>query len=117
MRISDWSSDVCSSDLAGGTRAIDAGAVLHPSPPSGGDRPICRRRRPSLGMLPGLRQPSDLQIKPPWTGCSNPERAAPTPFRRLARQSVVYGQRVSVRVDLGGRRILKKKTTLTLTQK
>src|SRR3546814_20493109 len=32
-----------------------------------------------------------------------------SPFLEIDRKSVVYGQRVSVRVDLGGRRIIKKK--------
>src|SRR3546814_12894611 len=36
---------------------------------------------------------------------------AATPITRAARKSVVAGKRVSVRVDLGGRRIIKQKKT------
>src|SRR3546814_18147290 len=74
MRISDWSSDVCSSDLADGGR-----------------------------------QPRGEQ---PRTGAQRAADAAgPDHFGRGARdrKSVVAGKSVSVRVDLGGRRILKKK--------
>src|SRR3546814_15830512 len=70
MRISDWSSDVCSSDLGRGgvVRAGDM-ACSSASP----------RRR-------AVRAPS------------------------ADRKSVVQGKSVSVRVELGGRRIIKKKT-------
>src|SRR3546814_21155280 len=67
MRISDWSSDVCSSDL-----------------PTRRDQPS----RPARGRA---------------------GRPAPTPRRAADRKSVVEGKSVSVRVDLGGRRIIKKK--------
>src|SRR3546814_12613462 len=43
-----------------------------------------------------------------------PERDGTTPLYRLDRKSVVEGKRVSVRVDLGGGRIIKKKTRATL---
>src|SRR3546814_21099438 len=36
------------------------------------------------------------------------------PYRPKARKSVVWGESVSVRVDLGGRRMIKKKTTLRM---
>src|SRR3546814_4802780 len=72
MRISDCSSDVCSSDLG---RKM-AAAV----PPASMVSP--RRRAISLP-------------------CSIPT---------IDRKSVVWGKSVSVRVDLGGRRIIKKKT-------
>src|SRR3546814_11345832 len=42
--------------------------------------------------------------------CAAVEQAPPAP-RREDRKSVVSGTRVSVRVDLGGRRIIKKKIT------
>src|SRR3546814_11988269 len=38
-------------------------------------------------------------------------------FRKRARKSVVEGKRVSVRVDLGGRSIIKKKTIESITDK
>src|SRR3546814_14718116 len=74
MRISDWSSDVCSSDLSGSSSPAMA--------PTSAER--------SSGFI-----------------CMNEgtEVAAPVTDRK----SVVKGKSVSVRVDLGGRRIIKKK--------
>src|SRR3546814_13971911 len=71
MRISDWSSDVCSSDL---------------------ERP----RAWPLDALFDDRRPADRLGIRRW---------------QLDRKSVVQGKSVSVRVDLGGRRIIKKNTT------
>src|SRR3546814_13281734 len=74
MRISDWSSDVCSSDL------------LHtPSPMPQ------RQSGPPASVLCASMQARSTR---PATG---------------DRKSVVKGKSVSVRVDLGGRRIIKKK--------
>src|SRR3546814_15900963 len=73
MRISDWSSDVCSSDLSC-TRSATS------TPARSGRRPAARRS--------SFRR---------W------RRA------RTDRKSVVSGKSVSVRVDLGGRRIIKNK--------
>src|SRR3546814_12365773 len=78
MRISDWSSDVCSSDL----------------PP----HPGFHRRGPCRGRSGWTRPP------PPSSRCSLPAR-----YCRTDRKSVVLGKSVSVRVDLGGRRIIQKK--------
>src|SRR3546814_19820256 len=77
MRISDWSSDVCSSDLnSSGLRLCSAtGAMM-----------ICRmsaRVRAGDPMRPSSTNSAD-------------------------RKSVVKGKSVSVRVDLGGRRNIKK---------
>src|SRR3546814_11666321 len=89
MRISDWSSDVCSSDLQRGLSFDSAvGPALH--------RPH-RRCADRLGRRPVGRLPQVFA-----------EGA-----RRVDRESVVYGKRVSVRVDLGGRRIINKKNVLT----
>src|SRR3546814_13759799 len=96
MRISDWSSDVCSSDLlrhsaakrrrAGrrghafavdddrAGKAVDRGAIGAEAHPTRGDLRV--------GKDPGAV---------------------------VDRKSVVSGKSVSVRVDLGGRRIIKKK--------
>src|SRR3546814_5543975 len=76
MRISDWSSDVCSSDLA--FKVILGEAPFGP----GGDGPGVIASRFAAGrQRDGGRD----------------------------RKSVVWGKSVSVRVDLGGRRIIKKK--------
>src|SRR3546814_18786783 len=76
MRISDWSSDVCSSDL--------------------GQRPGGRGRHRMDGLPGDERNRDDDRI----------DRCRPGEDRK----SVVEGKRVSVRVDLGGRRIMTKKT-------
>src|SRR3546814_12158711 len=92
MRISDWSSDVCSSDLQA------------PSPVRGAER------TPVAGWRHGWRQAVFRPTAPRAYGW-------PAPWRRECadargdRKSVVLGKSVSVRVDLGGRRIIKKKIT------
>src|SRR3546814_10571239 len=73
MRISDWSSDVCSSDLT----------IRARSGPFDMD-PAAKDRIESIGDI-------DLDSI------------------KRDRKSVVEGKSVSVRVDLGGRRIIKKK--------
>src|SRR3546814_12957448 len=103
MRISDWSSDVCSSDLKY--------FGVH------GDALALRSKR--LEMLasnianaatPGFKA-RDIdfaaQLKQAQTGAA----LATTEGGHIAhdRESVVEGRGVSVRVDLGGRRIIKKK--------
>src|SRR3546814_16460054 len=74
MRISDWSSDVCSSDL----------------------RSTHRRSWPACGRC--RRRSANRQARRP---------RRPGGRRRSEERRV--GKSVSVRVDLGGRRIIKKK--------
>src|SRR3546814_15359068 len=74
MRISDWSSDVCSSDLS---------RLLRPA-----SRLLKRPRRKGLGL-----SADRLDVSAGW--------------KEIGRASC--RERVSVRVDLGGRRIIKKK--------
>src|SRR3546814_18691792 len=88
MRISDWSSDVCSSDL----RIADLLAGL--------GLPAATAQRRPLHMLMIDNAPGPL-----WAHCFD---ASEKP--RVDRKSVVSGKSVSVRVDLGGRRIIQKKT-------
>src|SRR3546814_12079496 len=98
MRMSDWSSDVCSSDLlsnvsqcagtafrVAGRQAAGgrSGAGVEGRQPDGPPLHRRLRRRPALSHLPEVR---------------------------LDRQTVESGQRVSVRVDLGGRSVIKHKT-------
>src|SRR3546814_21197439 len=87
MRISDWSSDVCSSDLCGGRQS----EYREKSRP-----PDCQGRDFRSGLQGDARS-----------------RAADHRRRRVQgdRKSVVQGKRVTVRVDLGGRRIIKKTTS------
>src|SRR3546814_18921995 len=87
MRISDWSSDVCSSDLSlqPQQRSADEQTELY----------NVDRVSKSEG-LDGL--PADYSKLPPQVPELGPDR-----------KSVVSGKSVSVRVDLGGRRNIKKK--------
>src|SRR3546814_20558225 len=99
MRISDWSSDVCSSDLprtappavrsvpGSGTETTVSAATIQAAPGSDGR---CGRRRAYAGTARTQSRRGDAGERPD-------------------RKSVVKGKSVSVRVDLGGRRIIKKK--------
>src|SRR3546814_19238027 len=114
MRISDWSSDVCSSDLHS-----RAGRAVRRRPRRA--HLLCRG---AVAGRPGRKQPGRS-----WQVLRSPESADPEGFarnlvrpqspRRSAadRKSVVSGKSVSVRVDLGGRRIIKKKKTKTPQKK
>src|SRR3546814_18585956 len=84
MRISDWSSDVCSSDLQ-----IGAVQFLVTIPPTFA-RSLVRGERPVILVEADATDP------------------AATSNAVADRKSVVKGKRVSVRVDLGGRRIINK---------
>src|SRR3546814_11382025 len=110
MRISDWSSDVCSSDLAGAdpqrAGGIESGALGESR-----DRDMPRRlglghRRFATGedfrRIGGedLRRALAVEAAEPQEGAVEGED----------RKSDVSGKSVSVRVALGGRSILKKKT-------
>src|SRR3546814_11368136 len=106
MRISDWSSDVCSSDLdAGEEGRLGQSPARHVS--ADGRRPAreaVRRAGPAL-FGPARRLSADHQGGHPRIG-----RSADGDHR-VDRKSVVEGKSVAVRVDLGGRRIIKKKKT------
>src|SRR3546814_10956651 len=97
MRISDWSSDVCSSDLL----MLDA---------------LCDHRQSD-----GVGQIDDggndggvtlLRVDPVDEGFVDLHDVERELAQRLKRdrKSVVSGKSVSVRVDLGGRRIITKNT-------
>src|SRR3546814_18907594 len=96
MRISDWSSDVCSSDLLAPTNpfAVVILAQLDANATRDGPARMARKTELVLGLyLWGFSRDNVIKL-----------------FRIIEdRKSVVKGKSVSVRVDLGGRRILKKK--------
>src|SRR3546814_10263111 len=113
MRISDWSSDVCSSDLA----AADRQAALAGSLARGADGCAAGQHPGGRGALPARRR-----------GRQQPGRAGAGAFRsggalgsrlRLTcvtdRKSVVEGKSGSGRVDLRGRPYRKKKKTQSKT--
>src|SRR3546814_11886613 len=135
MRISDWSSDVCSSDLDVMVRRYRfAGEPVHD---------LRRRQEQQQDHRSGLEQdrerqagvhrgegpldgrveklPGPLQQVEPYGdgpeegeggqgidgGGTRGGRGSP---RQQDRKSVVEGKSMTVRVDLGGRRLIKKKT-------
>src|SRR3546814_15296200 len=92
MRISDWSSDVCSSDLSDGYRRrhrLHRAGLPRRARDDGGVAAAHLRRLPAL--------------RPVWSLSAGPARPSSD------RKSVVWGQSVSVRVEHGGRRIIKTK--------
>src|SRR3546814_16628745 len=103
MRISDWSSDVCSSDLQRRTNLI---------PVIGAD---AGRRRKTLGShvtdlaMAALEKETLRLFSCPTSGFDHPPMPLAHDQQAADRQSVVSGKSVSVRVDLGGRRLIKKK--------
>src|SRR3546814_18828031 len=99
MRISDWSSDVCSSDLQRIHR------VYHVRRQAGGFGPL-RGRRHSSG--PGSEPLVIGDIAMSITAERKTALVQEYGTHEGDRKSVVWGKRVSVRLDLGGRRIFKK---------
>src|SRR3546814_15471606 len=111
MRISDWSSDVCSSDLR-----------IDPPP----DRRVIdlqlhRRRRRAPSARHRKKKPKIIPVEMhasllphgaarPAAAISRPAILHPLSTTR-DRKSVVEGKSVEVRVDPGGRRRTKKKKT------
>src|SRR3546814_11446093 len=113
MRISDWSSDVCSSDLdgAGAQGGRPAEGAVARKPPAD---PLHPGRGREVGVRVGgasqhaagrgVAAARPAALRPP--GADAPRRA-----HGLDRKRVVEGKRESVRVDPGGRSISKKKNT------
>src|SRR3546814_15776557 len=109
MRISDWSSDVCSSDLIAAANAVQdrqRRALRHAAKRKrlrpGGDEEVAATRR---GQPPAHFNSAKAIAVGLYPG---PATRSPA----LDRKSVVSGKSVSVRVDLGGPRILQKKKIL-----
>src|SRR3546814_12948307 len=103
MRISDWSSDVCSSDLPGGRRARAR------SP--GWRRSGCR----ASGVFAALLRELRIECTLGFVGvlAAGQRRAVafvPAGADMRDRQSDGYGNGVVGRVNLGGRRIINRKT-------
>src|SRR3546814_11255726 len=96
MRISGWSSDVCSSDLQARREPVRIEAA--PAPVTKSER---ARLETPIPLFAGAAAPGEL---PPLSLLDE----APE-----ARESVLSGKSVSVRVDPGGRRISKKQRHIT----
>src|SRR3546814_19207535 len=99
MRISDWSSDLCSSDLFAGAAP---GRRLSPLRPCIGRSSL--QHHPSAGAR--LRRTAIAAALALGFGAGLVE---PVEARAADRKSVVEGKGVSVSVDIGGRRLLQKK--------
>src|SRR3546814_18367636 len=126
MRISDWSSDVCSSDLerplcvnsaASLNAALPARAITSLATPDNERNNVSsppnvrgtRAGRGSTTFNPNCLASSYAKPVAPILGMEGPPVAI-TSAGAEDRKSVVSGKSVSVRVDLGGRRIIQKKT-------
>src|SRR3546814_13799908 len=103
MRISDWSSDVCSSDLPAGT-ARPQQLLLLPGGQTG--RHGRKRRRPDAVLWPvAIRSGADEQA----ASGSQETLIAVFPSTGQIGRASCRERVLSVRVDLGGRRSIKKK--------
>src|SRR3546814_13170334 len=111
MRISDWSSDVCSSDLIENFRSRIAGNQELPL--SSDIRAALQSVAPALAdYIESAQNIVGLAL----TDSAAAEAALPAFSEsftaledKIDRKSVVSGKEGSVRLDLGGPRILKKK--------
>src|SRR3546814_20762870 len=105
MRISDWSSDVCSSDLQTGNVAQRGNRVVV----------VKMATKTTLITQPGDAHHHRIAILVVGEELQRTRIAANlvagiVELGHIARQSVVQGKSVSVRVDLSGRRIAQKDT-------
>src|SRR3546814_20134969 len=120
MRISDWSSDVCSSDLfldlkaRQPSRSSHAAAIAARYSATAVAPNSQYASPPMIRMAPSRSKGLEMKNGAPKT--VRTKRAAVTANGATAtynqtsdRKSVVAGKSVSVGVDLGGRRIMKKK--------
>src|SRR3546814_16997484 len=104
MRISDWSSDVCSSDLGELGQYEQAEAACLESVAT-----LDQIRAPGLLEKWAMAE-AQAMLAYTYERAGKPRAAIDARRRQIeARKSVVSGKSVSVRVDLGGRRISNKK--------
>src|SRR3546814_18973314 len=116
MRISDWSSDVCSSDLAV-ARAdfVDfyaRGASVHAMTPRARSWARCWSVRPAAASTVSVCSPrvgARSWMAPGLVDNMGNTAGIPTRTPLADRKSVGTGQRGAVRVDHGGPRSIKKK--------
>src|SRR3546814_15973479 len=104
MRIIDWSSDVCSSDLSRQRRAFIARAQTAEHYDVSSDLG-CHAGIRTTHQFDGLRQAVQHRPGPGESHFIGTDKADQT----IDRQSVVEGKSVSLRVTLGARSTIKKK--------
>src|SRR3546814_18171977 len=115
MRISDWSSDVCSSDLAAQGPEHRTVRLVH--------RSAHHRTVPGCVRHRSAGRHVDAELAARAVGHHTELHAADRPLPDadhadpLDRKRVVSGKSVSVRVDIGGGRHMKKKNTLEKTHR
>src|SRR3546814_15683147 len=131
MRISDWSSDVCSSDLADGEARLRGRRRVEGGGRSGREnRRFGRYREGRSGRGKGRREAGHREeggqerlrrvrqaARPDYMSVAGRHDSYPPPavygtFTRQDRKSDVCGNSVSVRVDLGGRGLRQNKTII-----
>src|SRR3546814_17661382 len=111
MRISDWSSDVCSSDLLGGITGGYTNSLR-----VRGSR--CVQRHFLVDINAQVRRLDSLPHHRHQCGHLDRPHAVRADAELVRdRKSVVEGKSVSVRVDLGGRRNLKKTKQMNTERK
>src|SRR3546814_19733190 len=104
MRISDWSSDVCSSDLLMMDAFLTCRLVVDTGMNTLGWSLEQAREYMREHSFMSEREIESETLR---YSCGIPGQSLA--YKLGDRQSVVQGKSVSVRVDLGGRRIIKKK--------
>src|SRR3546814_21122872 len=114
MRISDWNSDVCSSDLTTGHLRV-AFAFLEvcmsaENEPVGTDNTTPTPNDPAAEPAKESPKPDGSDDAPQGKEPNADPTKDPAEGKE-ERKSVVKGKRRAVREDIGGRRILKKKKT------
>src|SRR3546814_11004982 len=107
MRISDWSADVCSSDL-------DAAVAAHFAPLAGAVVQAITRRVADLGEKGHDRGVGAAGDRVLGHAVGRAERAHRQARLARDRKSLVEGKSVSLRVAPGGRRIMKTTNTQTI---
>src|SRR3546814_12384324 len=116
MRISDWSSDVCSSDLPDGRQR--RWRALFPLGPVARLLGRYGRKQQRCPARPRDRRLADGRRGTAWRTCrARHRRGRQQDGSGRDRKSVVWGKSVSVRVNLGGRRIIKKKKEIKTSKK
>src|SRR3546814_18876188 len=112
MRISDWSSDVCSSDLAE-PKGREITRISGNERYTGTDYHRIEGE-PGLEILSSGTTGKPKRIRFPYRMLIRMvDMVRVSQMDAKDRKSVVMGKRMSVRVDLGGRGIIKKKKTKT----
>src|SRR3546814_15512778 len=121
MRISDWSSDVCSSDLfesLASALGISLGTLLLGDDYADPSQPVRIDPATLAEALKLVDYDEDLGGEyEPQERARQVISAYEEIHAQGDRKSVVQGQSVSVRVHLGGRRIHKKITTCSSTRR